>query len=84
MKNDCEDRSIVYSILVRDLLGLDVVLVHWPGHLGTAVAFPSEVEGDYFTIDGQRYTVCDPTYLGADVGITMPQFKGVKATIVKL
>ena len=49
-KNDCEDRSIFYSILVRDLLELDVVLVHWPGHLATAVAFPEEVAGDYFTI----------------------------------
>ena len=83
-KNDCEDRSILYSILVRDLLGLDVVLVEWPGHLGTAVAFPEAVEGDYFTIDGRRYTVCDPTYIGAPVGETMPQFQGVKAKIVKL
>lgn len=83
-KNDCEDRSILYSILVRDLLGLDVVLVNWPGHLATAVAFPESVEGDYFTIDGRRYTVCDPTYIGAGIGMTMPQFQGVKARIVKL
>ena len=26
---DCEDRSILFSILVRDLLGLDVVLLHY-------------------------------------------------------
>ena len=83
-KNDCEDRSIFYSILVRDLLGLDVVLVHWPGHLATAVAFSETVEGDYFTIDGRRYTVCDPTYIGAGVGGTMPQFKNVEAKLVKL
>lgn len=83
-KNDCEDRSILYSILVRDLLGLDVVLVHWPGHLGTAVAFPEVVEGDYFTVDGHRYTVCDPTYIGAGIGETMPQFKNAKANLVIL
>ena len=83
-KNDCEDRSILYSILVRDLLGLDVALVHWPGHLATAVAFPEEVEGDYFTIDGRRYTVCDPTYIGAGIGETMPKFKNVEAKLVKL
>lgn len=83
-KNDCEDRSIFFSILVRDLIGLDVVLVHWPGHLATAVAFPDEVEGDYFTVDGRRYTVCDPTYIGASVGMTMPQFKNVNAELVKL
>lgn len=83
-KNDCEDRSILYSILVRDLLGLDVVLVHWPGHLATAVAFPDEVPGDFFTVDGHRFTVCDPTYIGAGVGETMPQFKNVEAKLVRL
>lgn len=83
-KNDCEDRSILYSILVRDLLGLEVVLVHWTGHLGTAVCFTDEVDGDYFTIDGKKYVICDPTYIGASVGMTMPQFKNAKAKIVRL
>lgn len=83
-KNDCEDRSIFYAILVRDLIGLDVVLVHWPGHLGTAVAFPEAVDGDYFTVDGRRYTVCDPTYIGADIGQTMPMFQNESAKLIKL
>lgn len=83
-QNDCEDRSILYSILVRDLLGLDVVLIDYPRHIATAVAFPEEVEGDYYTVDGRRFTVCDPTYEGADIGEAMPQYKGVKAKIVKL
>ena len=83
-KNDCEDRSILFSILVRDLVGLDVVLVNWPGHLATAVAFPDEVEGSYFTVDGRRFTVCDPTYIGAGVGEAMPQFSNVEGKIVKL
>lgn len=83
-KNDCEDRSIFYSILVRDLLGLDVVLVDWPGHIATAVAFDEEVAGDYYTLDGRRYTVCDPTYIGASIGETMPQFKEVEAKLIKL
>ena len=69
---------------MRDLLGLDVVLVNWPGHLATAVVFTDEVEGDYFTVEGRRYTVCDPTYIGASVGMTMPHFKNVDAKLVKL
>lgn len=83
-KNDCEDRSILFSILVRDLMGLEVVLLDWPGHIGTAVHFTEEVEGDYLTIDGKRYTVCDPTYIGAGPGMTMPQFKEVSAKVVML
>lgn len=73
--SDCEDRSILYSILVHDLLGLNVVLLHFPGHLATAVQFPSEVRGDYLVIDGTKYTICDPTYIGATIGMTMPEFK---------
>jgi hypothetical protein len=34
---DCEDRSILLSRLVRDLLGLKVILVYYPGHLATAM-----------------------------------------------
>ena len=83
-KNDCEDRAILFSILVRDLVGLDVVLVHWPGHLGAAVAFPNEIEGDYYVVDGRRFTVCDPTYIGAKIGMTMPDLKDAPAKIVRL
>lgn len=81
---DCEDRSILYAILVRDLLGLDVVLLHYPGHLATAVRFGGESSGDYFELKEGRYTVCDPTYIGANVGDAMPQYKNESATIIRV
>lgn len=68
---DCEDRSILFSRLVRDLLGLNVVLVFYPGHLATAVNFTEDVKGDYIVVDGKKYVICDPTYMGAPVGWTM-------------
>ena len=71
-------------MLVRELLGLDVVLEHYPGHLATAVRFDEEVPGDYFTLDGKHYVVCDPTYINADIGDAMPQFKQARAKIVRL
>lgn len=81
---DCEDRSILLSILVRDLLGLDVVLLHFPGHLATAVKFKGNVEGDYLDLDDGRYIVCDPTYIGAPVGIAMPDCKQQEVKVVML
>lgn len=69
---DCEDRSILFSRLVRDLLGLDVALIYYPGHLATAVCFNNEVRGDAMMIAGRRFVVCDPTYIGAPVGAQMP------------
>ena len=82
--NDCKDRSILFSILVRDLLGLEVVLLHYPNHLSTAVHFPEYVQGNYFMIDGRRFVEADPTFINARVGMTMPQFRGVSANIVRL
>lgn len=82
--NDCEDRSIVFSILVRDLLGLDVVLLNYPNHLATAVRFNDEVRGDYVVVGGKKFVVCDPTYIGAGVGQSMPQYQKTSVKVVVL
>ena len=81
---DCEDRSILFSRLVRDLLGLKVVLIYYPGHLATAVNFTEYIKGDYIMIDGKRYVICDPTYIGAPVGLTMPKMDNTNAKVILL
>lgn len=81
---DCEDRSILFSRLVCDLLGLDVALVYYPGHLATAVAFTEQVTGDYITIDRRRFTIADPTYINVPVGITMPGMDNTTAQAILL
>lgn len=81
--SDCEDRSILYANLVRELMGLEVVLLHYPGHLATAVHFTSGIDGDYLMVDDVKFIVCDPTYIGAPIGIAMPQFKEVTANVVR-
>lgn len=83
--SDCEDRSILFAILVRELLGLEVVLLHYPQHLATAVNFGDEkVYGSYFDLDGRKFVVSDPTYIGAPVGECMPQYRNSSAEIVKI
>lgn len=81
---DCEDRSILFSRLVRDLLGLDVALIYYPGHLATAVCFNGNVSGDTMLIDGRNFVVCDPTYIGAGVGYQMPDLEYNKAQAILL
>jgi hypothetical protein len=82
--SDCEDRSILYSVLVRELLGLEVVLLHYPGHLATAVRFTENVQGDYLIVEGKKFVVCDPTYIGANIGRAMEQYKNTNAKVVKI
>lgn len=81
---DCEDRSILFSRLVRDLLGLDVALIYYPGHLAAAVKFTQPVNGDYVSVSGARYTICDPTYINAPVGLTMPDMDNSSAFVILL
>lgn len=82
---DCEDRSILFSRLIRDLLDLDVALIYYPGHLATAVCFEHEVTGDAMLIGGRKFIVCDPTYIGAPVGVQMPdlEYDNAQAIILK-
>lgn len=81
---DCEDRSILFSRLVRDLLGLDVLLVYYPGHLATAVKVNNRVNGDYLILNNDYYIVCDPTYINAPIGETMPNMDNSKAKLILL
>lgn len=81
---DCEDRSILFSRLVRDLMNLKVVLIYYPGHLATAVNFEENVTGDYIALGKDKYIICDPTYIGAPVGVTMPNMDNGKAKVILL
>ena len=81
---DCEDRSIMLSRLVRDLLGLKCILIYYPGHLAMAVNFHENVRGDYIQLKDQKYVVCDPTYINASVGMTMPNMDNSSATVILL
>lgn len=81
---DCEDRSVLFSRLIRDLMDLDVVLVYYPGHLATAVGFTDEVKGDYLMVNGRKFVVCDPTFINAPIGRTMPGMDNQQATVILL
>ena len=83
--SDCEDHAILFSHLVRDLLGLDVALVYYPGHLSTAICFGEEyVEGDAFDVNGRRFVVADPTYCRGKVGMTGSEARKANPKDIKL
>lgn len=81
---DCEDRAMLYSTLVRELLGLDTVLLDYPNHIASAICFTEDVAGDYVLLDGGRkYLICDPTYIGAPIGMCMDRYKNVSPEIIR-
>ncbi len=79
--SDCEDRAVIFSWLVRHFLHLKVIGLVYPDHVATAVALP-DVPGDYVVYHGTRYVVADPTYIGAPVGVSMPQYAGVRPEVI--
>lgn len=82
-QSDCEDRSILFAHLIRKLTNLDVVLLHYPNHLATAVRFNSNLPGDYVLVNGQKYLVCDPTGY-KPIGNAYDEFKNVEAKVIKI
>ncbi len=79
--SDCEDRSIVFAWLVKNLLGLEVVGLDFPGHIATAVALKNP-QGQVINYKHKQYTIADPTYINASVGMKMPQFKNVSPKVI--
>jgi hypothetical protein len=81
--SDCDDRAILYAYLVRELTGLEVVGLLYPSHLTTAILLPG-VSGDTIMHNGKRYLAADPTFIGADIGMTMPQLKNQAPQVIEI
>lgn len=72
---DCEDRAILFTRLIRDLMGLEAVILHVPGHALAAVNFHEDIKGTYITFNGKKFLVCEPTFLSAmPIGATGKDF----------
>ena len=78
---DCEDRAVFYTYLLRNVLGMDAQLVHFPGHEAAVVALPNPIGGVAYRYNGKVYYISDPTYIGASTGMCMPDFENTAPDI---
>ncbi|MDD5185691.1 MAG: hypothetical protein PHS84_10570, partial [Paludibacter sp.] len=81
---DCEDRAVLFTYLVREILGLRVVGLEYPEHMASAVEFTAPEPGDYLVYKNNRYVVSDPTYINAPAGMAMPHFKTVSPKVYEI
>jgi len=72
-KSDCEDRAILFSYLVKELFGIGVIGVKYKDHMATALYIP--MKGDTVKVGRRKFVVADPTYVNANIGQSMPQYK---------
>jgi len=82
--SDCEDRSVFFAWIVHHLLGLQVVGLDFPGHIAAAVHFNEHIDGDSINFNGKRFVVTDPTYINANAGMTMPDYKNKKPGVIRV
>lgn len=73
--NDCEDRAAMFAYLVKELTTCKAVLLEYSDHVAAAVCFPTEIKGDFVKIHQDNYYICDPSYIGATPGMTIPHYK---------
>ena len=73
--SDCEDRAVLFSYLVKELFGVDVVGLKYKDHMATAIALP--IKGDALSLGKRRYVIADPTYINAAVGQSMPKYRNI-------
>lgn len=81
---DCEDRTFLLNYLIKTLLGIRTIGLHFPGHMSMAVELPNpELYSAVFVHNGRKYVYCDPTYFGADIGLLPKEYRGVQAEVVE-
>lgn len=78
---DCEDRSVLFTYLAHELLGYDAVGTEFVGHMASAIALDSPIEGTNYNVRGRVFTIADPTYMNADVGQCMPDYRSASPKI---
>ena len=72
--SDCEDRSSLLIQILSSLTGTEAVGLYYPGHVTVGLSIPP-LPGDHVvSIEGRNYVMADPTYIGASVGMVMPDF----------
>jgi len=72
-KSDCEDRAILFAYLVKELFGVTVIGVKYKDHMVTALYIP--VQGDSVKAGRRKFVIADPTYINANIGQSMPQYR---------
>lgn len=75
-KSDCEDRAVLFAYLIKELFDVPVVGVKYKDHMATAIYVP--MNGDKIIALSKEFVVADPTYINANIGMSMPKYKSIK------
>ena len=66
--SDCEDRSALFFLLVKELYNLPMAIVSYPEHVNVAVLLPKK-NGKQVLVDNLSLTICEPTPQQKKMGV---------------
>ncbi len=77
--NDCEDRSILFTYLLWNALGIESQMLAYPGHESASVHLPESITNNsyYYNYAGEPFVIADPTYYDAQIGDAMPDYRNM-------
>jgi len=75
-KSDCDDRSVLFSYLIKKLFSFSIIGLKYDNHMSTALYIP--MEGDSVKYKSKKYLIADPSYKNASIGQVIPRYKSIK------
>ena len=82
-KDESNDKgkALLFSWMINNLLNQKAALVEFPGFYSVAISLDQPMDGDNFLVEGKSYTIADPTFDNAPIGLVMKEFYPLKPLI---
>lgn len=74
-------KSLLFAWLITNLMNQKSALVEFPGFYSVAISMDQPMDGDNFLVKGKSYTIADPTFDNAPLGLVMKDFYPLKPLI---
>ena len=85
-KDESNDKgkALLFAWLINNVLNQKAALVEFPGFWSVAISLGLQMDGDNFLVDGTSYTITDPTFENAPIGLVMKEFYQLKPLVIPL
>lgn len=82
-KDESNDKgkALLYAWMISNLLNQKAALVEFPGFYSVAISLDQPMDGDNFLLNGRKYTIADPTFDNAPLGLVMKEFYPLKPNV---
>ncbi len=79
---DCEDRAALFAQMISHYTTLTPIGLEYSDHVSVAVKFTEPTAGDFILVNNKKFLICDPTYIGAEIGMAMNSMKNSAPSVI--